>query len=199
MWPALDKRPLHRKHWIYIMWVQSSIVNMRTLIACPTSNVHNNRTHRTSEILVRILSGYCSSAYRTGSPTRSEFTRIISTGCDRNQAVYWSHSKAHNFAQESLIEKIKVSFWSAINVFSDGVLISVSTKCGEWVVYPERVTYVQVCVWVEKNSNYFSIYTESNSCFLPVTGHISYQNTLFTYETTTWQLTSCFSSPLLEI
>ena len=44
----------------------------------------------------------------------------------------------HNFAQESPIEKIKVPFRSAINVFSGGVLISVSTKCGEWVVYTER-------------------------------------------------------------
>ena len=52
-----------------------------------------------------------------------------------------SHSKAHNFAQESLIEKIKVPFWSAINVFSGGILISVSTKCGKWLVYAETVTY----------------------------------------------------------
>ena len=49
-------------------------------------------------------------AYRTGSPTRSEFTRVISTACDRDQLVYRSHSKAHNFAQGSPIEKIKVLF-----------------------------------------------------------------------------------------
>jgi len=89
-------------------------------------------------------------AYRTGSPTRSEFTRIISTACDRNQVAYCSHSKAHNFAQESPIEKIKVPFWSAINVFSGGVLISVSTKCGKWVVYGERVTnrrILNLAIW----------------------------------------------------
>jgi len=48
--------------------------------------------------------------------------------------------KLINFAQESRIEKIKVPFSSAINVLSDSVLISVSTKCGEWVVYLERVS-----------------------------------------------------------
>ena len=119
---------------------------MWTLIACATSSVHNDQMCRTSivqhEILVCILSGYCSFAYRTGSPTRLEFTRIISTACDRNQLAYCSHSNAHNFAQESPIEKIKVPFWSAINELSDGVLISVSTKCSEWLVYPERVTYL---------------------------------------------------------
>jgi len=93
------------------------------------------------EILVRLYSGYFSSAYRTGSSTRSEFTLIISTACNWNQVAYCSHSKAHNLAQESPIEKIKVPFWSAINVFSDGVLISVSTKCGNWVVYGETATY----------------------------------------------------------
>ena len=79
--------------------------------------------------------------YRTGSPTHSEFMRIRSTACDRNQVAYCSHSKAHNFAQESPIEKIKVPFWSAINVFSDGILILASTKCGKWVVYGKTVTY----------------------------------------------------------
>ena len=83
----------------------------------------------------------CQTAYRTGSPTHSEFTRIISTACDRNQVAYCSHSKTHNFAQESRIEKIKVPLWSAINVFSGDVLISVSTKCGKWLVYGETVTY----------------------------------------------------------
>ena len=28
-------------------------------------------------------------------------------------------------------------------MFSDDVLISVLTKCGEWVVYAERVTYLR--------------------------------------------------------
>ena len=146
MWPSPHKPATCRKHWIYVTWVQSSIINTWTSIACATSNARNNRTRRTSavwrEILVRILSGYCSSAYQTGSPTCSEFTRIISTACDWNQVAYCSHSKACNFAQESPIEKIKVPFWSAINVFSDGVLIPVSTKCSKWMVYPERVTFV---------------------------------------------------------
>jgi len=79
--------------------------------------------------------------YRTGSPVHSEFMCIISTACDRNQVAYCSHSKAHNFAQESPIEKIKVPFSSAINALFNGVLISVSTKCSEWVVYTEGVTY----------------------------------------------------------
>ena len=117
---------------------------MWTLIACATSNVHTTERVGLPLCNVHIRSGYCwycSSAYQTGSPMCSEFTHIISTECDRNQVLYCSHSKAHNFAKESSIEKIKVPFWSAINVFSDGVLISVSTKCGEWVVYPERVTY----------------------------------------------------------
>ena len=131
-------------------------------IACTTYSVHNNRMRRTSavqrEILVRILSGYCSFAYRTGSPTRSEFTRIRS---DWNQLTYCLHSKAHNFAQESPIEKIKIPFRSPINVLSDGVLISVSTKCGEWVVYPERVTYrsgtfflysCKAAIWIQETS-----------------------------------------------
>ena len=38
------------------------------------------------------------------------------------------HSKAHNFVQESPYERIKVPFYSAINVPSDGVLISASTN-----------------------------------------------------------------------
>ena len=40
--------------------------------------------------------------------------------------------------------KKKVPFSSAINVLFDGVLISVSTKCGKWVVYTERVTFYTV-------------------------------------------------------
>ena len=80
-------------------------------------------------------------AYQTGSLTSSEFTCILSTACDRNQLAYCSHSKARNFAQESPIEKIKVPFWSAINLLSDSVLMSVSTKCGKWVLYSERVTF----------------------------------------------------------
>ena len=78
--------------------------------------------------------------YLTGSPVHLQFTCIISTVCDQNQVVYCSHLKAHNFAQESPIDKIKVPFSSAINALFDGVLISISTKCGEWVVYTE-VTY----------------------------------------------------------
>ena len=140
MWPAMEKPTTRGKHWIYVTWVQSSIVNTRTSIACATSNTRNNRMRRTSavkhEVLVRILSGYCSTVYRTRSPTRSEFTCIISTAFDRNQLADCSHSKAHNFAQESLIEKLKAPLWSAINVLSDGVLISVSTKYREWLVFP---------------------------------------------------------------
>ena len=57
----------------------------------------------------------------------------IEIACDRNQLAYCSHSKAHNFAQESSIEKIKAPLWSAINALSDGVLISVSTNAaGGW-------------------------------------------------------------------
>jgi len=92
---------------------------------------------RISAVLLEIL---------VHSPTRSEFTCIVISACDRNQLAYCS---PHNFAQESLIDKIKVPFWSAINVLSGGVLISVSIKCGEWVVYPERVAYTciicQIC------------------------------------------------------
>ena len=86
---------------------------------------------------------------------------IISIACDWNQVAYCSHSKAHIFAQESPIEKIKVPFWSAISVFSDGVLISVSTKCDEWVVYPERVTitygptYISVSCMQPSQATYF--------------------------------------------
>jgi len=36
-----------------------------------------------------------------------------------------------------------------MNVLSDGVLISVSTKCGEWVVYPEKVTYFNDNSWAK--------------------------------------------------
>ena len=87
-----------------------------------------------------VLSGYCSTAYWTGSPMRSEFTRVISTACDRDQLAYCSHSKAHNFAQESSIEKIKAPFWSAINLLSGGILISVSLTCGVSPIYAEPVT-----------------------------------------------------------
>ena len=50
LWPAQHKSGLRRKHWIYVTWVQSSIVNTRTSIACTTSNMHNcyNRMRRTS-------------------------------------------------------------------------------------------------------------------------------------------------------
>ena len=113
------------------MWVQSSIVNTRTSIACATSNMRNNRMRRTSavsrEILVRKLSGYCSIAYRTGSPTRSEFMCIISTACDWNQLAYCLHSKAHYLAQESPIQKNKstivisniCSLWRCIDLSFD--------------------------------------------------------------------------------
>ena len=57
-----------------------------------------------------ILLGYCLMAYQTGSPTRSEFTCVISTARDRDQLAYCPHSKANNFAQGSPIEKIKVPF-----------------------------------------------------------------------------------------
>ena len=90
-----------------------------------------------------MLSGYCSTSYQTRSPTRSEFTCIIlSTSCDRDQLAYCSHSKAHNFAQESPIEKIKVPFWSAINLLSGGVLISVLLYCGVSPIYADLVTYI---------------------------------------------------------
>jgi len=66
---------------------------------------------------------------------------ILKTACNQNQLMYCSHSKAHYFAQENLIDKIKVPFLSAMKVLSDCLIISVSTKCGEWVVYSERVTF----------------------------------------------------------
>jgi len=145
MWAAQHKLGLHHKHWIYVMWVQKfNSQYTPTSIACATSNVHSNQMRRTSavwrDILVCMLSGYCLMAYRTGSATHSELMCIISSTCNRDQLAYCSNSKAHNFAQESPIEKIKVPFWSAINVLSGGVLMSVSTKCGEWVVYAEPVT-----------------------------------------------------------
>ena len=62
---------------------------------------------------------------------------MISTVCDRNQLAYCSHSKAHNFAQESPIEKIK-----APNVLSDGVLISVSTNAASGWFFHSR-SYMQ--------------------------------------------------------
>ena len=43
MWPAMEKPTTRGKHWIYITWVQSSIVNTRTSITCATSNAHNFR------------------------------------------------------------------------------------------------------------------------------------------------------------
>ena len=57
--------------------------------------------------------------------------------CNRDQLAYCSHSKAHNFAQESPIENIKVPLWSAINLLSGGVLISVSLHCGISPIYAE--------------------------------------------------------------
>ena len=48
--------------------------------------------------------------------------------------------RVHIVCIQKLIEKIKVPFWSAIKMLSDGVIISVSTKCSEWMVYPEPVT-----------------------------------------------------------
>ena len=137
LWLALDKPPIHRKYWINFTLREFKVQYLiRELWSCVLLLTFITTEHRGLPfvtILVRILSGYCSSAYLTGRPTCSEFTHIISNACDRNQVVYCSHSKAHNLAQESPIEKIKVPFWSAINVFSDVVLISVSTKCGEWV------------------------------------------------------------------
>ena len=93
MWPAQHKSGIRRKHWIYVTWVQSSIVNTRSSVACATSKAHNNRTRKTSavqrEIPVRILSAYCSTAYWTGSPTRSEFTaRYKYSVRSRDQLAY---------------------------------------------------------------------------------------------------------------
>jgi len=65
----------------------------------------------------------------------------LKTACNQNQLMYCSHSKAHYFAQEILIDKIKVPFLSAMKVLSDCLIISVSTICGESVVYSERVTF----------------------------------------------------------
>ena len=50
LWPAQQKLSIRRKHWIYVTWVQSSIVNTRTSIACATSEVHNNQTRKTSAV-----------------------------------------------------------------------------------------------------------------------------------------------------
>jgi len=73
---------------------------------------------------VRILSGYCSMAYRTESPTRSEFTHIISTVCDWNQVAYCSHSKARNFCtgmsdwknKSTILISNIFAFWWCINL-----------------------------------------------------------------------------------
>jgi len=89
-------------------------------------------------------------AYRTRSPTRSELTHVISTACDRDQLAYCSHSKAHNLAQGSPIENIKVPFWSAINLLSGSVLISVSLHCGISPIYAEPVTYT--CIYTSNTS-----------------------------------------------
>ena len=139
LWPSEHKPPIHRKHWIYVTRVQSSMAPKRILIASATSNARNNWTRRTSrsqlEIIERILARYCSMASQTGSPTRLEFMRVISTAYDRNDLAYRERSSAHNFARVRPIGKIKLPLWSAINVLSDGIIISVLTKCGEWVVY----------------------------------------------------------------
>ena len=74
-------------------------------------------------------------ASQTGSPTRSGFMRVISTAYDRNDLTYRERSSAHNFARVRPIETIKLPLRSTINVLSDGIIISVLTKCGEWVVY----------------------------------------------------------------
>ena len=50
LWSSPHKPTTFRKHWIYVTWVQSSIVKTRTSIACATSDVHNNRTRRTSAL-----------------------------------------------------------------------------------------------------------------------------------------------------
>ena len=104
-----------------------------------TSNACNNWTRRTSRSQLKtiecILARYCPMESQTGSPTRLEFMCVISTAYDQNDLAYRERSSAHNLARVSPIENIKLPLWSAINVLSDGIIISVLTKCGEWVVY----------------------------------------------------------------
>ena len=81
-------------------------------------------------------------SWQTGSPTCLEFNMcIVSTACDRNKQNH-SHSDARNFTCASPIDEVPL--WSAVHKLSDGVIISVWTKCNERMVYAERVTSTYV-------------------------------------------------------
>ena len=104
---------------------------MENSITCTISNVHNNRMCRTSavqhEVLVHILSGYCSTAYRTGSPTCSEFTyNIILCAIEINlrivhiQKLITLHRKAQQKEYKSIILiSNKNALWWCINLSFD--------------------------------------------------------------------------------
>ena len=72
---------------------------------------------------------------------------ILKTVCNQKSTCVLFAFKSSLLCTRKSDDKIKVPFLSAMNVLSDCLIISVSTKCGEWVVYSERVTFFDISGW----------------------------------------------------
>ena len=162
---------------------------MENSITCTISNVHNNRMCRTSavqhEVLVHILSGYCSTAYRTGSPTCSEFTyNIILCAIEINlrivhiQKLITLHRKAQQKEYKSIILiSNKNALWWCINLSFDKM------QCMKgWFMLRGSITYPQItrekfCSSATTRAECFSP-DKSSAVLLPQLQNVSHQRNI---------------------